>query len=56
MHEEDETKKSKIGKWKVEQNYIFNYEGERFDFATPAEVPEQMHSLLNKTNAAIDSI
>jgi Fic family protein len=56
MHEEDESKKPKIGLWKTEQNYVINYKGERFDFVSPAEVPERMHELLNKTNAAIDAI
>lgn len=56
MYEEDETKKQKIGKWKTEPNYLINYKGERFDFVAPADVPEGMHELLNKTNAAIDAI
>ena len=56
MHEEDETKKGKIGCWKTEPNYLYNYKNERFDFASPAEVPARMHDLLNKTNAAIDAI
>lgn len=56
MHEEDEDKKKKIGAWKTEPNYIYNYKNERFDFALPAEVPARMHDLLNKTNADIDAI
>mgnify|MGYP003583163882 FL=1 len=56
MNEEDESKKDKIGKWKTEPNYIFNYKNERFDFVEPAEVPARMHDLLNKTNADIDDI
>lgn len=56
MHEEDESLKKKIGVWKSDPNYVINYKGERFDFAPPAEVPERMHNLLNKTNAAIDAI
>ncbi len=56
MNEEDETKKSKIGVWKTEPNYIYNYKGERFDFVPPNEVQERMHELLNKTNASIDAI
>lgn len=56
MHEEDEAKKKKIGAWKTEPNYIYNYKNERFDFALPAEVPARMHDLLNKTNASIDAI
>jgi hypothetical protein len=56
MHEEDEAKKIKIGEWKTEPNFIYNYKNERFDFALPADVPARMHVLLDKTNAAIDSI
>lgn len=56
MHEEEEVKKKKIGAWKTEFNYIYNYKGERFDFAAPDEVPTLMHDLLNRTNAAIDAI
>ena len=56
MHEEDETEKDKIGKWKTKSNYIINYKGEHFDFLPPSEVPEKIHALLDKTNAAIDAI
>ncbi len=56
MHEEDESKRPKIGTWKTEPNYIYNYKNERFDFVQPVEVPERMHILLDKTNAAIDAI
>lgn len=56
MHEEDETKKDKIGKWKLEPNMIYNSKGERYDFVVPEEVPEKIHALLNKTNASIDAI
>lgn len=56
MHEEDEAQKKKIGLWKTEPNYLYNYKKERFDFVLPAEVPTRMHDLLNKTNAAIDAI
>lgn len=56
MHEDAETEKKKIGVWKLEPNYLYNYKRERFDFAAPDEVAEKMHLLLNKTNAAIDSV
>lgn len=56
MHEEDEAKKDKIGKWKQEPNMIYNVKGERYDFVAPEEVPERIHKLLDKTNAAIDAI
>jgi Fic family protein len=48
--------KSMIGRWKQVPNMIYNPKGERFDFVLPEEVPERIHSLLNKTNAAIDAI
>ncbi|OYU55365.1 MAG: hypothetical protein CFE25_10515 [Chitinophagaceae bacterium BSSC1] len=56
MYEDDENIKSKIGIWKKEINYIINYRNERFDFLDPSDVKEAMHTLLNQTNAAIDSI
>jgi Fic family protein len=56
MFEDDELKKNKIGKWKQEANMIFNHKGEKYDFVSPEEVPEKMHDLLNRTNAAIDAI
>lgn len=56
MHEEDETKKAQIGRWKETANCIYNYKGELFDFVAPNEVAEEIHKLLNRTNAAIDAI
>lgn len=56
MHEDDPAKKKKIGIWKPEPNYLYNYKGERFEFVSPAEVPERIHQLLDRTNAAIDAI
>jgi Fic family protein len=56
MHEEDPEKRRQIGVWKTMPNYLYNYQGERYDFAPPSEVPERMHDLLNRTNAAIDAI
>lgn len=56
MHEDDETKKDKIGKWKQEPNMIYNSRGEKYDFVKPDEVPERIHNLLNRTNADIDAI
>ncbi len=56
MHEVDEVKKKKIGIWKTEPNHIINYKGERFDFTAPTDVADEMHKLLNDTNAAIDAI
>ncbi|MFM9951164.1 MAG: Fic family protein [Saprospiraceae bacterium] len=56
MYEEAPAFKEKIGKWKTEFNHILNYKGERFDFAAPVEVKEQIHQLIDRTNAAIDQI
>lgn len=56
MYEEDKEKEKKIGIWKTDPNYVINYKGEKFEFVAPADVPERMHDLLNKTNAAIDAI
>lgn len=56
MYEDDESKKEKIGKWKSEPNMIYNPKGERYDFVAPEKVPDKIHTLLNKTNAAIDAI
>ncbi|HCQ12291.1 Fic family protein [Flavobacterium sp.] len=56
MHEDDKAKIDKIGKWKQEPNMIYNHKGERYDFVAPEEVPERIHKLLDKTNAAIDAI
>ncbi|RKS93835.1 Fic/DOC family protein [Flavobacterium limicola] len=56
MHEEDESKKDKIGRWKQDANMIYNTKGERYDFVAPTEVPDKMHDLLNRTNADIDAI
>jgi Fic family protein len=56
MHEEDPERKKKIGNWKPENNEIFNHKGEKYTFVDWELVPERMHDLLNKTNAAIDAI
>lgn len=56
MYEEDKEKEKKIGIWKTDPNYVINYKGEKFEFVAAADVPERMHDLLNKTNAAIDAI
>ncbi|MEO8237223.1 MAG: Fic family protein [Flavobacterium sp.] len=56
MHEENPEWKSKIGQWKEQANEIINSKGEKYLFATPEEVPDKIHALLNKTNASIDAI
>jgi len=56
MHEEDPEMKKKIGEWKKVNNEIINNKGEKHAFDDWEFVPEKMHDLLNRTNAAIDAI
>lgn len=56
IHESDEIRKEQIGVWKKQANEIINYKGEKYGFAAPDEVPEKMHDLLNRTNAALDAV
>ena len=51
MYEEDPAKQAHVGQWKKQNNYLYNYKGERFDFVPPAEVSERMHRLVNWVNA-----
>jgi Fic family protein len=55
MHEDDPENKKLIGKWKTDDNYVLNYKNERIDFLPHAEVPDEIHKLLNETNAEIDA-
>lgn len=54
MHEPNPEKAKQIGIWKTVSNEIINYKGEKYTFVEPSEVADEMHSLLNKTNAEID--
>lgn len=54
MFESDTEKAKQIGVWKTEANEIINYRSEKVDFAVPSEVAEEIHTLLNKTNAELD--
>lgn len=56
MHEEDPEKKKMIGVWKKENNYLYNYKNERFDFVAPADVPGRMHALINWLNTEKEKI
>jgi Fic family protein len=56
MHEDNPIEAAKIGVWKTEYNCIYNHKGEKFEFVPPYEVPDRIHKLLDKTNAAIDAI
>ena len=53
--EDDPEKKRQIGEWKEQPNEIINYKGEKFGFASPEEVAEKMHTLLNNVNAKLDA-
>ena len=56
IHEEDEEKTSLLGNWKKDGNHVINYKLEKHSFTAPSEVPDLMHSLIDKTNALIDSL
>jgi Fic family protein len=56
IKETDDTKKNKqIGVWKLKPNEIINYKNEKISFTPPTDVPEEIHALLNKTNAELDA-
>ncbi|MCG2420087.1 Fic family protein [Aequorivita sp. F47161] len=52
---DDAGKNKQIGKWKTAPNEIINYKGEKISFTAPADVADEMHELLNKTNAQLDA-
>jgi Fic family protein len=56
MHEDDPKQASKIGEWKTKENHIINYKGEKFEFVPPADVPEEIHKVINWLNAEYDEI
>lgn len=56
MHEEDPEKRKLLGSWKTQPNEIFNHKGEKFEFTAPADVSDEIHELLNKTNANWDKL
>jgi Fic family protein len=56
MYEEDEKKKQYVGQWKNVNNYMINFDGERYDFVPYIEVPERMHQLVNWTNSEKEKI
>ncbi|MBC7390495.1 MAG: Fic family protein, partial [Opitutaceae bacterium] len=56
MREDDPEQQKKIGIWKKENNYLYNYQNERFDFLPVDEVPEAMHNLHNWINAELDKV
>lgn len=56
MHEEDPVKRKLLGTWKTQPNEIFNHKGEKFDFTAPLDVSDEIHDLLNRTNANWDQL
>ncbi len=56
MHEDNPNKALRIGEWKTNENHIINYKLEKYDFTSPADVPEEIHKLLNWLNAKHDEI
>lgn len=55
MFEDDPEKKKGIGEWKLTPNEIINYKNEKIDFALPYEVPDKVHTILDKINAELDA-
>lgn len=56
MYEESDEMKERVGDWKKQNNHIINRKGEKFDFADWETIPDKIHDLLNRTNAAIDTL
>lgn len=56
IYEDDPTKKEMIGKWKTLNNEIINYRGEKIVFTDHADVPNEMHGLINWLNAETEKI
>lgn len=56
LRDPDPEKAAQAGQWKTVPNHLINYRGERFDFTAPADVPETMHRLLDRTKAAMEKI
>jgi len=56
MYEADISERKKIGKWKSDSNEILNYKGEKISFTQPLDVIEEIHDLLNTTNAELDKV
>jgi Fic family protein len=52
---EDEDNNRQIGKWKEKPNEIINYKDEKINFTPPADVADEIHNLLNQTNAQLDA-
>lgn len=56
MHEDAPEEQKKIGVWKTQNNYLYNYKNEKVDFVPFSEVQERMHQLINWLNAEKEKI
>ena len=56
MHEDNPEKAALIGKWKTQDNYLFNYKNERIDFTPHSDVPKAMHRLTDWLSAQREKI
>jgi Fic family protein len=56
MYEEADGLKDLVGNWKKQNNHVINRKGEKFDFMDWELIPDKIHDLLNRTNAAIDAL
>lgn len=54
MYEEDADRVKEIGNWKSYANEIITYQNEKINFTSPGKVAEEIHDLLNRTNAYFD--
>jgi Fic family protein len=54
MYEEVAKEKKQIGQWKTENNFIYNYKGERYDFVPFSDVPDAIQELCNWINAELE--
>lgn len=56
ISEDDPAKQAWVGAWKIVPNYVINFRGERIDFTLPADVPDAMHHLLDRTKTDVEHI
>lgn len=56
IHEDDPELKKLVGRWKVSDNHVLNYRGEKFVFTSHSDVAEEMHSLIDWLNAQSDKL
>lgn len=56
MYEDNSELATQIGQWKKDPNEIIGYKNEKISFSQPADVADEIHILLNTTNAELDKI